>query len=202
MFIVLYLTGFFLEKKPCTICSLVRNAFKIKKNPRRRHWLVHTYRRDRTGVKRNLYFHFIENGAYLYGLSSQNPMLNFGFLFPQIKAFIVKLQPGASRSTLDVSQVLQPYQSIPNHTKPYQTHNYEVIWIFWKNPIWGQFFSFFWSTLKITSLQYFQILMSHVWYLMSNVKSPMSSWSWRSWQFLVYWSLTLKQLHLVVKYCT
>ena len=26
----------------------------------------------------------------------------------------------------------------------------------------------------------------------------MSSWSWRSWQFLVYWSLTLKQLHLVL----
>ena len=45
--------------------------------------------------------------------------------------------------------------------------------------------------------KYFQIPMSHVWCLMSNVKSPMSSWSWRSWQFPVYWSLTLKQLHLV-----
>ena len=33
---------------------------------------------------------------------------------------------------------------------------------------------------------------------MYNVKSPMSCWSWRSWQFLVYWSLTLKQLHLVL----
>ena len=32
---------------------------------------------------------------------------------------------------------------------------------------------------------------------MSNVKSPISSWSWRFWQFPVYWSLTLKQLHLV-----
>ena len=40
--------------------------------------------------------------------------------------------------------------------------------------------------------------MSYVWCLMSNVKSPMSSWSWRSWQFPVYWSLTLKQLHLVL----
>ena len=46
-------------------------------------------------------------------------------------------------------------------------------------------------------LQYFQIPMSHVPCLMSNVKSPMSSWNWRSWQFPVYWSLTLKQLHLV-----
>ena len=57
--------------------------------------------------------------------------------------------------------------------------------------------SFILSPLKITSLQYFQIPMSHVWSLMSNVKSPMSSWNWRSWQFPVYWSLTLKQLHLV-----
>ena len=35
---------------------------------------------------------------------------------------------------------------------------------------------------------------------MSNVWSPMSSWSWRSLQFPVCWSLTLKQLHLVFMY--
>ena len=40
------------------------------------------------------------------------------------------------KTTLDVSQVLS------NHTKPYQTHNYEVIWIFWKKSNLGQFFSF------------------------------------------------------------
>ena len=31
--------------------------------------------------------------------------------------------------------------------------------------------------------------MSYVWCLMSNVNSPMSCWSWRSWQFLVYYIL-------------
>ena len=36
----------------------------------------------------------------------------------------------------------------------------------------------------------------------SKFLCPMSSWSWRSWQFPVYWSLTLKQLHLLfVKNC-
>ena len=68
---------------------------------------------------------------------------------------------------------------------------------FEKIPILGKCLSLILSPLKITSLQYFQILMSYVPCLMSSVKSPMSNWSWRSWQFPVYWSLTLKQLHLV-----
>ena len=69
---------------------------------------------------------------------------------------------------------------------------------FEKIPILGKCLSLILSTLKITCLHYFQIPMSHVSCLMSNVKSPTSSWSWRSWQYLVYWSLTLKQLHLVL----
>ena len=56
-------------------------------------------------------------------------------------------------------------------------------------------FSYKFDSIELHSC--FQIPMSHVWCLMSNVRGPMSSWSWRSWQFLVYWSLTLKQLHLV-----
>ena len=86
------------------------------------------------------------------------------------------------KSTLDVSQVLS------NHTKPYQTiQNSQLLGhlnILKKFQFWG-------NISKVLCP------MSNVWCLLSNVRSPMSSWSWRSWQFPVYWSLTLKQLHLV-----
>ena len=97
------------------------------------------------------------------------------------------------------SQFEMSCRSSPNHTKLYQNHIKLTIMrsfeYFKKFQFW-----IFSSSLKITSLQYFQIPTSYVWCLMSIVRGPMYSWSWRSWQFLVYWSLTLKQLHLVSFY--
>ena len=77
--------------------------------------------------------------------------------------------------------------TIPNHAKLTIMRSFKY---FEKIPIWGKCWSLILFPLKMSQ--------SHAWCLMSNVQSPMSSWSWRSWQFLVYWSLTLKQLHLVI----
>ena len=68
------------------------------------------------------------------------------------------------KTTLDVSQVLS------NHTKPYQTHNYEVIWIFQKIPILDFFVLSKNNFSSVFSNSYVPCLMSNVQCLRSYVQ--------------------------------